>query len=136
MPYFDNPYQASSNLHTANYVNDIAASEGLDVIARLGNPTGAGLHAKLHLLAVGAERWVVIASMNGSEASNKLNREMGLTLQSAQAYDYLKTIFAADWGAAPHHPGRMSSRRTPLPARRLSRAAAIRFRNRESFSKR
>jgi len=97
--FFDSPYNVRSNLNTVNYVNAIAASEGLDLIARRGNPTGAGLHAKLHLFALGDERWVTIASMNGSETSNKRNREMGLTLQSAQAYHYLKDVFDADWRA-------------------------------------
>ncbi len=97
--FFDYPYKDRSNLNTVNYVNDIAHAEGLDLIARRGNPAGAGLHAKLHLLALGDKRWVVAASMNGSEASNKLNREMGLALQSAQAYDYLKGVFDADWRA-------------------------------------
>jgi len=97
--FFDYPYKPRSNLNTVNDVNDIAHAEGLDLIARRGNPTGAGLHAKLHLFALGDKRWVVAASMNGSEASNKLNREMGLALQSAQAYDYLKNVFDADWSA-------------------------------------
>jgi len=97
--FFDSPYNPRSNLNTVNAVNAVAASEHLNLIARRGNPTAAGIHAKLHLFALGDERWVVVASMNGSEASNKLNRELGLTLQSIQAYHYLKNVFDGDWQA-------------------------------------
>ncbi len=95
--FFDNPYAARSNRTTVNYVNGIAAAEKLDLVARLGNPSGAGLHAKLHLLAIGEQRWVVLASMNGSEASNKLNREMGLALETEQGYNFLANVFNQDW---------------------------------------
>jgi phosphatidylserine/phosphatidylglycerophosphate/cardiolipin synthase-like enzyme len=95
--FFDAPYQARSNLNTVNALNAVAQAEHLDLVARRGNPTGAGLHAKLHLLALGDDRWVVVSSVNGSEASNKLNREMGLALESAQAYTYLKHVFDNDW---------------------------------------
>ena len=95
--FFDAPYQPRSNLNTVNALNALAQAEHLDLVARRGNPTGAGIHAKLHLLALGAERWSVVSSVNGSEASNKLNRELGLALQSAQTYHYLKHVFDADW---------------------------------------
>ncbi len=111
--FFDFSQQARSNRNTVAYVNDIARSEGLDLIARRGNPAGAGLHAKLHLLALGDRRWIVAASMNGSEASNKLNREMGLALQSAQAYDYLKAVFDADWETGSLHAPVPASWRIP-----------------------
>ncbi len=107
--FFDNPYDVRSNLTTVNYVNDIARAEGLDLQARRGNPTGAGLHAKLHLFALGQERWAVVASINGGEVSNKLNREMGLALQSPQAYSYLKTVFDGDWQAGASR-GRVPAR--------------------------
>ncbi len=97
--FFDNPYDTRSNLTTMHYINDIARREGLDMQAQRGNPTQAGLHAKLHLIALGDERWVVVGSMNGSEASNKLNREMGLALQSVQAFNQLKEVFDSDWRA-------------------------------------
>ncbi len=95
--FFDNPYNARSNRTTVNAINSIAAAENLDLIARLGNPSGAGLHAKLHLIAIGEQRWIVLASMNGSEASNKLNREMGLALETRQGYNFLADVFFTDW---------------------------------------
>ena len=101
--FFDAPYAPRSNLNTVNYLNDIAAREGLDLQARRGNPAGAGLHAKLHLLAVGDDRWVVLASMNGGEASNKLNREIGLALKTRQGYNALADVFMDDWQASFTH---------------------------------
>ncbi len=97
--FFDDPHNTRSNLNTVNYVNDIAANEGVDIQARLGNPAGAGLHAKLHLLAIGDKRWVVLASMNGGEASNKLNREISLALETGQGYNALARVFLDDWNS-------------------------------------
>ncbi len=99
--FFDNSNDPRSNVTTVAYVNRLAQNEGLDMLARTGNPTGEGIHAKLHLLALGDERWVVLGSINGGEVSNKLNREMALAFQSAQAYDYLTSLFEADWRARP-----------------------------------
>ena len=95
--FFDDPYRSRGNRHTALRINAIAQAERLDLAARLGNPTGAGLHAKLHLIALAQARWVVVASMNGGEASNKLNRELALALQTDQGYEALAQVFMADW---------------------------------------
>jgi len=97
--FFDHPYDVRSNLNTVNDVNDIARAEGLDLEARRGNPAGAGLHAKLHLIALRDQRWIALASMNGGEASNKLNREIGLALQTQQGYQALAHVFWEDWQA-------------------------------------
>ena len=86
-----------SNAAATAYVNQIAQQEGLDLQAATGNPAGGGLHAKLHLLAIGDERWVVLGSVNGGEVSNKLNREMMIALQSAQAHAALTRVFLDDW---------------------------------------
>lgn len=102
--FFDNSNDLRSNVATVAYVNQLAHNEGLAMLARAGNPTGEGVHAKLHLLALGAERWVVLGSINGGEVSNKLNREMALAFQSVQAYDYLTSLFEADWRAIPPSP--------------------------------
>jgi len=106
--FFDDPNDIRSNLNTINYLNDIAQSEVLDLKARRGNPAGTGLHAKLYLLAIGGQRWVIISSMNGGEASNKLNREMGLALQTEQGYNALATVFWNDWNAP-------TIQQTPVP---------------------
>lgn len=95
--FFDYGSDPRSNAAAAAYVNQIAQQEGLDLQAATGNPAGGGLHAKLHLLAIGAERWVVLGSINGGEVSNKLNREMMIALQSAQAHAALTQVFLDDW---------------------------------------
>ena len=95
--FFDVGSDARSNRATVRYVTDLAQAEGLDMQARLGNPAGLGLHAKLHLLAIGSERWVVVSSVNGSEVSNKLNRELGVALRSPAAFAHLADTFWADW---------------------------------------
>ncbi len=95
--YFDSAGDARSNTKTRDYVNGLAQSEGLDIMVKLGNPAGAGLHAKLHLLAIGSQRWTALGSINGGEVSNKLNRELGITLESKMAYDYLSDVFWNDW---------------------------------------
>ncbi len=98
--FFDYGSDPRGNAAAAAYVNQIAQQEGLNMEAATGNPAGGGLHAKLHLLALGAERWLVLGSANGGEVSNKLNREMMLALESAQAHAALEQIFLADWLAS------------------------------------
>lgn len=102
--FFDTPTDPRSNAATVAYVNGIAQREGLDLVARLGNPTGLGLHAKLHLLTLSgserAGRWVVLGSLNGSEVSHKLNRELAVALASDAAHARLSEVFWMDWAAA------------------------------------
>lgn len=95
--FFDDPADPRGNRATADFLVAHAQAEGLDLAARLANPTGLGIHAKVGLVAVGAERWVVVGSLNGGEVSHKLNREVVLGVQSPEAYAYLDDLFAADW---------------------------------------
>ena len=95
--FFDVGSDARSNRATVRYVTDLAQAEGLDMQARLGNPAGLGVHPKLHLLAIGSERWAVVSSVNGSEASNKLCRQLGVALRSPAAFAHLADTFWADW---------------------------------------
>ncbi|NOX62126.1 MAG: hypothetical protein GXP42_09315 [Chloroflexi bacterium] len=97
--FFDDPEAKRSNAGTAAYVNQVAQDEGLDLEAKVGNPTLGGIHAKIHLLSLGNERWVSLGSMNGGEVSNKLNREMAVALQSSGAHAYLSSVFWSDWAA-------------------------------------
>ena len=45
------------------------------------------------LARIGGEGWVQVGSLNGSETSHKLNREIALQFRSTPIYDYL----AAAW---------------------------------------
>jgi hypothetical protein len=52
--FFDEEEALRSNRATADYLAAVATAQGLDIKARLGNPTNGGLHVKLVLLHLGA----------------------------------------------------------------------------------
>ncbi len=85
------------NYETAFYLLGVAAAEGLDLDVRLGNPTRRGIHNKMVLLRLGEGRYVHVGSINGSEASSKVNREVAVNLRSQGAYEYLRQVFDYDW---------------------------------------
>lgn len=95
--FFDDPEDPRSNRATTDYVRAIAAAEGLDLDARLGNPTGGGIHAKLLLVRVDGETWSAVGSLNGGEVSHKLNREVVLLVDAPAVYARLAEVFAWDW---------------------------------------
>jgi len=92
--------QDGDNAATVAYVQAVAQAEGLDLEARLGNPTGLGLHNKMVLARIGGQGYVHAGSLNGSEASSKVNRELALQVQSGAAHDYLAAVFGYDWGTS------------------------------------
>jgi phosphatidylserine/phosphatidylglycerophosphate/cardiolipin synthase-like enzyme len=98
--FFDEPEELRSNRATVDYINAIAAAEGLDLAARLGNPTGGGIHAKLILVRLGEEHWSSVGSLNGGEVSHKLNREVVLSTDLAGVYERLIEVFLWDWALA------------------------------------
>ena len=86
------------NLITLAYVNQIARAENLNLRAIMGNPTGGGIHNKMILVDLNdAGQYSHIGSINGSESSSKVNREIALQIQSREVYAYLATMFTADW---------------------------------------
>ncbi len=85
------------NEETARYLLEIAQAEGLDLQVRLGNPTYRGIHNKMVLVRLGNERYVHVGSINGSEGSSKINRELALQVRSSDIYGYLKQVFDYDW---------------------------------------
>jgi hypothetical protein len=86
------------NRETAYYLTELARQEGLDLEVRLGNPTQRGIHNKMVLVDLGPdERYVHAGSINGSEMSNKANRELALQLRSPGVYSYLSQVFEYDW---------------------------------------
>jgi phosphatidylserine/phosphatidylglycerophosphate/cardiolipin synthase-like enzyme len=88
----------SENIETAATVNAIAQAEGLDLSAHLGDPTEYGIHNKMVLVDLGAEgKSAHVGSINGSEASSKVNREMALQVRSNDLFDYLFAMFDYDW---------------------------------------
>ncbi len=95
--FFDDPTSPRSNRATAAYLTTIAAQEALDLQARLGNPTGLGIHAKILLVRLNGEYWSIVGSLNGSEASYKLNRETLLQTDAPLIYARLAEVFQWDW---------------------------------------
>lgn len=74
-----------------------------NLTCRLANVTGLGIHAKLFLMDVDGERWVHLGSINGTETSNKWNREAALQFRSQEAHRWMQTVFENDWVLA-HGP--------------------------------
>ncbi|MBC7226680.1 MAG: lamin tail domain-containing protein [Thermoflexales bacterium] len=100
----DEYYDASRvNFATCLYLNGLARAESLPLSCRLGNVTGLGVHAKTFFIRAGDEKWVHIGSVNGTETSHKANREVALQFASADAHDFLMTVFEHDWARA-HAP--------------------------------
>ena len=88
------------NPETAAYLRRVARQEGLGLEVRLANPTYLGLHNKMILARIAGQGYVHVGSINGNEASSKLNRELALQVQSDAAYDYLANVFEYDWRSA------------------------------------
>jgi len=93
----------AENVTTRAYVNGIAWSEGLDLEAQLGDPLGRGVHNKMVLVWLEGEGgYAHVGSINGSEVSSKVNRELALQVRSEETYRYLARVFKTDWWLA--HP--------------------------------
>lgn len=110
------------NAATVDYVRAVARAERLDLRARRANPAYLGLHNKMVLARVGGRGYVHAGSINGSEASSKINRELALQIQSDEAYLYLKALFEADWHSATpavYLPLVRQRHSVPLPAGHL-----------------
>ena len=90
-------YDISKNLETVAYVNDLAHREGLNLQARLGDPTRYGIHNKMVLVRLGDRGYAHIGSINGSETSSKVNREVAVQIASDAVYQYLEEMFEWDW---------------------------------------
>lgn len=68
--YFDDAEHWNSNQATADALMRIAAEEGLDLQARLGNPAGKGLHNKMLLVTEGCAEASRGAAALGKSGSN------------------------------------------------------------------
>ncbi len=95
--FFDNDAALRSNRATADYIAAVATAEGIDIAARLGNPTGGGIHAKMVLVRVDDTTWSAVGSLNGSEVSHKLNREIVLLTDMTPIHTRLTELFDHDW---------------------------------------
>ncbi len=105
---FDQGYvDLTKNMTTTATANEIAKQEGLDLQARTGDPTHYGIHGKIVLVrlhnADGSGKpahYSHVGSINGSEVSSKVNREMAVQVESPDLYAELVRVFEADWNLA------------------------------------
>jgi phosphatidylserine/phosphatidylglycerophosphate/cardiolipin synthase-like enzyme len=102
--FFDDGDSPVGNAATCAYVNGIARDESLPMDCTLGNPTGMGIHNKMVLARIGGQGYVYAGSINGTELSNKGNREMALLVRSNDAYAYLANLFMGDVPRAIYLP--------------------------------
>ncbi len=102
--YFDDSTSPTSNAATLAYVDSLRALSSTlmnNIEVRLGDPAGYGIHNKMFLFNIGGRKFVHAGSLNGTETSNKLNREVALQVESNAAYDYLQPMFEYDWAYRP-----------------------------------
>ncbi len=97
--FFDSAASSVSNAATCRLIKEIADRENLKLSCALGNPTGLGIHNKMVLADVNGQGYVYVGSINGSELSNKGNREIALLVRSNEAYGLLAEMFEYD---TPH----------------------------------
>lgn len=95
--FFDDDRQATSNSAACHYVKETARREHLNLECALANPTGLGIHNKMVLVRLNGQGYIHVGSINGSETSNKANRELALQVQSNEAYALLADLFDHDW---------------------------------------
>lgn len=100
---FDQEYvDLSKNITTTTTVNEVARQEGLDLQARMGSPTRYGIHSKIVLVKLNnkGKSYSHVGSINGSEQSSKINREIAVQVESQNLYTELACVFQADWNLA------------------------------------
>ncbi|HQV27203.1 MAG TPA: lamin tail domain-containing protein [Thermoflexales bacterium] len=102
--FYDDASRPRSNAATAAALNALAQAEQLNLRVALGDPTAHGIHNKLVLARVGGRKIVHLGSWNGTEASAKINREMTIQFESAEAYGLLRGMFENDfWISQPQY---------------------------------
>jgi phosphatidylserine/phosphatidylglycerophosphate/cardiolipin synthase-like enzyme len=102
--YFDDATSPTSNAATRQYIDSLGAVSPTlqsNFEVRLGDPALYGIHNKMFWFNVGGHKIVHAGSLNGTETSNKVNREVALQVESSAAYDYLQTMFEYDWAFQP-----------------------------------
>jgi uncharacterized repeat protein (TIGR01451 family) len=95
--YHEEQHAQDSNTASCIRLNRIASIEGLRLSCRLGNAAGLGIHAKVLAVSIGEERWVHLGSINGTESSSKVNREVALQVETVGGYERMLAVFDHDW---------------------------------------
>jgi hypothetical protein len=94
---YDGPPE--DNQATVDYVNQIAAAESVSTSRpRWGtSPKTAFTTRWCWLPCMATANNSHVGSINGSESSSKVNREVALQVKSDAVYDYLAAMFNLDW---------------------------------------
>ena len=107
------------NHAAARRVNDVASAEGLNLEARLANPTKGGIHSGMVLASLRGAQYVHLGSLSGSSApATAIPRAIAIQMRNDDAYFFLEEIFTNDWGtgeARSPQPSALSSQLS-LPA--------------------
>jgi phosphatidylserine/phosphatidylglycerophosphate/cardiolipin synthase-like enzyme len=109
------PLKPDGNDDTVRYLNALAASEDLDLQARVIDLETLGL-SKIHAKGVMVDQHkTFVGSQNWSENSFRGNREVGVVVESKAVTDYYRRLFWRDWRYSPE------SRRPLLSRTRLGK---------------
>lgn len=103
---FLDPTDSRDNTHTVEYINDIAASESLNMSAKLINLTSTHLEKVHNKGMIADSKQVLISSINWSENSPMNNREAGVIVENTDVGAYYENVFSWDWndGIVNHAP--------------------------------
>ena len=94
--YNADPDDPIDNDDTAEYINEIAMAESLDLEAKLVNAEQHDF-GKIHNKGLIADDKVLISSINWNENSATENRETGVIIESSQAAEFFVGVFEYDW---------------------------------------
>lgn len=115
---FGEEYIGDAAAQTVAYLNALARAERLNLKAITGDPTLYGIHNKMVLVRLGGKGYVHLGSINGSETSSKVNREVALNVQNEAVYAYLLRLFISDWARSQpiYLPVALRNYQPPIPA--------------------
>ncbi len=87
----------NDNDDTIEYINDLAAEQGLDMEAKLARPHSHHF-SKVHTKGIVVDsRFTLISSINWNENSCTRNREVGVIIDNKETASYFTGIFDHDW---------------------------------------
>ena len=90
------PDDPIDNDDTAEYINEIALAEGLDMEAKIVTQSEHDF-TKIHNKGMIVDNKVLISSINWNLNSVTKNRETGIIIENVQAADFFTEIFDYDW---------------------------------------
>lgn len=104
------------NDDTALFLNDLAAKEGLDIVAKVINLESTALE-KIHTKGVIVDdKEVFIGSINWTENSFKGNREVGVVVSNDKVAGYYARLFRRDWARSTVFVAPVSAAKTEAHA--------------------